>query len=174
VDGTEYRGGDAMVYAAQNGNEIGIHGYTHKMSIKYNSCSDADYEYEISNTARAILEKLPDYEIRLMRPIGGAISEQRVRESPYAIINWSVDTLDYTFRSPEGDADQINAIVQNALADVSDGDIILMHDIYNNTYEATVIILKRLHEMGFDVVTVSDLLGEDLSAGVRYVRGKKN
>ena len=174
VDGTEYRGGDAMVYAAQNGNEIGIHGYTHEMSVKYSSCSDERYEYEISNTARAILEKLPDYEIRLMRPIGGAISEQRVRESPYAIINWSVDTLDYTFRSPEGDADQINAIVQNALADVSDGDIILMHDIYNNTYEATVIILARLHEMGFDVVTVSELLGEELSAGVRYTRGKKN
>ena len=43
-----------------------------------------------------------------------------------------------------------------------------------NTYEATVIILARLHEMGFDVVTVSELLGEELSAGVRYTRGKKN
>ena len=72
VDGTEYRGGDAMVYAAQNGNEIGIHGYTHEMSVKYSSCSNERYEYEISNTARAILEKLPGYEIRLMRPIGGA------------------------------------------------------------------------------------------------------
>ncbi len=168
--GEDY-GGEAMIYAAEHGNEIGIHGYTHQAN--YASCSEETYQYEIYQTLQAIQEKIPGYEVRVMRPIGGSISNTRVIESPYAIVNWNVDTLDYTFRKPAGDAEKINTIVENALAGLEDGDIILMHDIYNNTYEATVIILARLHEMGFNVVTVSELLGPDLCPGTRYTHGPK-
>ena len=173
VDGTEYNGGAAMVYAAEHGNEIGIHGYTHATGISYKSCSDERYEYEISMTLQAIQSKIPGYEVRVMRPFGGSILETRVAESPYAVVNWNVDTLDYENKYDEGDSEKINTIVENALSDISDGDIILMHDIYNNTYEATVIILQRLYEMGFNVVTVSELLGDSLQAGVRYTHGPK-
>ncbi len=173
VDGTEYNGGAAMVYAAEHGNEIGIHGYTHAIGISYSSCSDERYEYEISMTLQAIQAKIPGYEVRVMRPFGGSISGTRVAQSPYAIINWSVDTLDYENKYDEGDPEKINTIVENALSDIEEGDIILMHDLYNNTYEATVIILARLYEMGFNVVTVSELLGDDLQAGVRYTHGNK-
>ena len=59
--------------------------------------------------------------------------------------------------------------MENALRNVEDGDIILMHEIYQNTYEATCIILARLHEMGFEFVTVTELLGEEnLVAGETY------
>ena len=173
VDGTAYSGGAAMVYAAEHGNEIGIHGYTHETSISYSSCSDERYEYEISNTLQAIQEKLPGYEVRVMRPFGGSISGTRAAQSPFAVVNWNVDTLDYANKYDEGDPEKINIIVENALSDIDDGDIILMHDIYNNTYEATVIILARLYEMGFNVVTVSELLGDEWCPGVRYTHGPK-
>lgn len=45
-----------------------------------------------------------------------------------------------------------------------------MHDIYENTYEATKIILKRLHDEGYDVVSVSELLGSRTKAGTKYSR----
>ena len=45
-----------------------------------------------------------------------------------------------------------------------------MHDIYKNTYEATVMMLQRLNEMGFNVVTVSERLGDNLQPGVLYER----
>ena len=170
VDGSAYSGGDAMIYAAEHGNEIGIHGYTHESGILYSSCSDERYEYEISMTVQAIQAKIPGYEVRVMRPFGGSISNLRVAESPFAVVNWNVDTLDYANKYDEGDPEKINTIVENALADVDDGDIILMHDIYNNTYEATVIILARLHEMGYNVVTVSELLGDNLQPGVLYTK----
>ena len=166
VDGTNYIDGDATVYAAEHGNEIGIHGYTH--DVYYDKCSDEEYEREIRKTLQAIQEKIPNYEVRLMRPVGGRISNDRIAESPYAIISWSVDTLDWDLDEPYGDAESINRIVENALKNIKDGDIVLMHDIHNNTYEATVIILKRLHEMGFNVVTVSELLGDNLQPGVLY------
>ncbi len=164
----EDNGAEAMVYAAQNGNEIGIHGYTHKAN--YVSCSDETYEYEIFQTLQAIQSKLPGYEVRMMRPVGGSISSIRIAESPFAIVNWSIDTLDWQNRSPAGDAESIETIVNNALANVQDGDIILMHDIYNNTYEATVILLARLNEMGFNVVTVSELFGDELESGRLYTQ----
>lgn len=164
-------GADAMIYAVENGNEIGIHAYTHDMSIRYDTCTQQTYEYEIYETLKAIQSKIPGYEVRLMRPIGGAISNERVASCPFAVVNWSIDTMDWSLRSPAGDEDQINTIVENALSGIEDGDIILLHDIYNNTYEATVILLARLHEMGFNVVTVSELLGNDLCPGTKYTHG---
>ena len=76
----------------------------------------------------------------------------------------------YKSRSDEATIEtNINAIVENALRNVEDGDIILMHEIYQNTYEATCIILERLDEMGFTFVTVTELIGEDnLVAGATY------
>ena len=60
-------------------------------------------------------------------------------------------------------------VVENALKNIEDGDIILMHEIYTNSYEATCIILERLDAMGFEFVTVSELIGaETLSAGQTY------
>jgi peptidoglycan/xylan/chitin deacetylase (PgdA/CDA1 family) len=168
VDGTEYNGGDAMVYAANHGNEIGIHGYTH--NANYATCSDEIFAYEMDETLKAIQSKLPGYEVRVMRPVGGEISNERVATTPFAVVNWSVDTLDWTLTRPIGDAASIEEIVNNALKNIKDGDIVLMHDIHYNTYEATVIILQRLNEMGFNVVTVSELLGEDLEPGRLYTQ----
>ena len=165
-------GAAAMVYAYENGNEIGIHGYTHQPN--YATCSEETYQYEMTMTLQSIQARIPGYEVRLMRPVGGSISNTRVAESPYSVINWSVDSLDWTLRSPAGDEESIETIVNNALKDLEDGDIILMHDIYNNTYEATVILLARLNEMGFNVVTVSELIGDELCPGVKYTNASKN
>ena len=159
-------GAAAMVYAYENGNEIGIHGYTHQAD--YASCSDDIYEYEIYQTLNAIQARIPGYEVRLMRAVGGSISNERIVSNEFAVIDWSIDTLDWTLRTPAGDAENIEKIVNNALDGIEDGDIILMHDIYNNTYKATVILLARLNEMGYNVVTVSELLGDDLQPGTLY------
>jgi polysaccharide deacetylase 2 family uncharacterized protein YibQ len=44
-----------------------------------------------------------------------------------------------------------------------------MHDIYENTYEAAKIIIERLHAEGYQLVTVSELLG-NAKPGVKYSR----
>ena len=46
----------------------------------------------------------------------------------------------------------------------------ILYNEKNNTYEATVILLARLNEMGYNVVTVSELLGEDLEPGRLYTQ----
>ena len=171
---------DLLPYIVENGSEIGIHGYTH--SVYYDECSNASYENEMSKTADAIHACIPDYEIKLMRPVGGKISYDRVESSPYSVIMWSVDSDDWNNRYSasrcECDEDAgitcdncqsvVDTIVNNVMSQVSDGDIILLHDIYLSTYDATVVILQQLYEQGYDVVSVSELLGDQLEPGQKY------
>ena len=166
---------DALTYAVANGNEIGIHGYTH--DIFYDKCSDEEYNNEIQKTLNAIKRILPDYEVKTMRAVGGRITDERIAASPYAVINWSVDSDDWNNKYVSGDTDEdtarkIETTVNNVMNNVSDGDIILMHDIWSNTYDAVVIILQRLYEEGYEVVSVSELLGDSMQAGKEYFRAE--
>ena len=172
VDGTAYNGAEALKYAHDHGNEIAIHGYTH--AVYYHNCEQDRYERELSNTYNAIKDVAKNASVRLMRPIGGNITDERVESCPYSVIMWSVDSEDWKYkgRGDNGElAEQnINTIVENVMSQVKSGDIILMHDIYENTYEAAKIIIERLHAEGYQLVTVSELLGSDLRAGTKYSR----
>ena len=155
VSGTQK---EAMKYAFDKGNEIAIHAYTH--TAKYNKCSDSVYQFEIQKTAEAILNttgKAPT----LMRPVGGLITNKRITNSPYSIILWNVDTEDWKYKNAE-------TIARNILTTVTPGDIILMHDIYKSSLEAIKIVLPLLKEYGYEFVTVSELLGEEMQAGKKY------
>jgi len=173
VDGTDYNGGEALKYAAKAGNELAIHGYTHDDDRYYDKCSDSVYKSEISNTESAILAKVPNAKIKLMRPVGGRITDARIKSSKYSVIMWGVDSEDWKYKytastSSSQKQQNLDIIVDNVMSQVSDGSIILMHDIYLSTYDATVIVLKQLYEQGYEVVTVSELIGKDLSAGKQY------
>ncbi len=170
VDGTDYNGASALKYAYEKGNEIGIHGYTHKPY--YDTCSNEVYNYELSSTYKAIKKEIASVSVRLMRPTWGRISDERVKQSKYFIILWSVDSEDWRYKYANDDStdernQKLNTIVDNVMNNVKDGDITLMHDIYESTYDASVIILQRLHDAGYEVVSVSELMGKDLSAGKR-------
>ena len=174
VDGTEYNGVSAMKYAYEHGNEIGIHGYTHRTDRYYDSCSDEIYKLELSSTEKAIKDNIPGYNVRLMRPVGGKITEKRIQTCKYSVIMWNVDSEDWRHQYSTSGTDEANAhrdqIVENVMSQVSDGSIILMHDIYQSTVDAVVEILKQLNEQGYGVVTVSELIGKSLSAGVKYTK----
>ncbi len=156
---------DAMKFACENGSEIQIHGYTHE--AYYNKCSDDVYNSELSKTAAAI-EDAVGITPTLMRPIGGSITDSRVASSKYGVIIWNIDSEDWKHK--KGGDDEINIIVNNVMKDVSDGSIILMHEIYQNSYKAFCIILDKLYQQGYEVVTVSELIG-NVQPGKKYYRG---
>lgn len=177
VVGNRVMGGDAVKYAVDNGMEIGIHGYTH--NVYYDGCTEEAFFREMNLTAEAIHKQVPDYEIKLMRPVGGHISNEIAAVCPYAIIKWSVDSDDWNNTYAPGDGAvgedgktgwdrKAEKIADNVLKNVKDGDIILMHDIYESTFDATVILLARLHDMGYEVVTVSELLGTTQPGRIYY------
>lgn len=166
--------GAAMQYAHSLGCEYAIHAYTH--DIYFDWCSELEYISELQQTKNAI-QKYIDADVTLLRAPGGRITKERAILGGYPVINWSIDTKDWQYKSRVDSATaqaNIDAIVENALRNVEDGDIILMHEIYENTYEATRIILERLDAMGFEFVTVTELIGaENLVAGTTYYRAPK-
>ena len=176
ADGSGYTKNNVLSFIANKGHEIAIHGYTH--DVYYHNCEEETYQYELSQTASVITNQVPDCEIKLMRPIGGNITAERAAACPYSVVLWSVDSEDWKYKykyksdHSEGDTEEerkqkVDTIVENVMSTVKDGSIILMHDIYESTYDATCIILARLHEEGYEVVSVSELLG-DPQPGVTY------
>lgn len=155
---------DAVKYLVNEGNEIAIHGYTH--SKNYSTCSDANFEKELSETAKVIKENT-GVNAKLMRPIGGSITNSRVKSCGYSVILWNVDSEDW--RHKKQTQSEVDIIVNNVMKDVGDGKIILMHEIYENSYKALDIILRKLTEQGYKVVTVTELIGkENLTPGTKY------
>lgn len=83
-----------------------------------------------------------------------------------AVYYWSIDTQDWSSR----DADAVyHAVVDN----VSDGDIVLMHEIYGSTADAVERMVPELIEKGYQLVTCHDLIalkgGSEPTPGVEYV-----
>ena len=162
--------GAAMAYAAENGCEIGIHSYTHTKALYYHTCTEAEYFRDMQQCADAI-GKYVSAPIRLMRPPGGNITADRVKICPYSVILWNVDSNDWRYKSRTDAATieaNINTIVENVMSTVDDGDIVLMHEIYENSYEAFCIIIERLYAEGYEVVSVSELIGDNLQPGQKY------
>ena len=172
LDGTKMDGSEILKYVLDKGNEVGIHAYTN--STPYgDTCSDETYEAEISKTREAINNIVPDYEVRLMRPVQGIITDARVAACPYPVVLWSIDTYDwkYTERGTEKiKNDNISTIVETVLTRIKEGDIVLMHEVHDNSYEAALIILEELYYSGYEVVTVSELLGDKAEPGKKVKR----
>ena len=106
-----------------------------------------------------------------MRPPGGNITADRVASCPYGVIMWSVDSEDWRYKGRGDEATKqanINTIVNNIMKQIGDGDIVLMHELYENSYEAFCIVIERLYAEGYEVVSVTELLGSDLQAGKKY------
>jgi peptidoglycan/xylan/chitin deacetylase (PgdA/CDA1 family) len=165
--------GEGLAYAVENGWEVAIHAWSHDYYFSSN-CSEEKYVEEITKTAEVIEKYLPGYDIRLMRPPGGTITNARVAESEYAVVLWDVDSNDwqYTGRGESVKEQNIEEIVNNVVDNVRNGSIVLMHELYYNSFDAFCEILKRLHEEGYEFVTVSELLGDKYQTGKKYYSGR--
>ena len=74
-----------------------------------------------------------------------------------ASILWNQDTLDWSLPG-------VDAIVENALANMAPGSVILMHDgggDRSQDIQALPQIIERLQSSGYKLVTVSELMASD-------------
>jgi len=105
------------------------------------------------------LERLTGSGVQFFRPPEGVCTEsvkEYCEEHGLTIVMWSVDTRDWAHTSVED-------ICQNVKENTKDGSIILMHDFIGKnspTPAALRRIIPMLQELGFELVSVSQLLGE--------------
>ncbi len=146
------------------GHEIASHSWSHP---DLSRLSLEKVQKEISVTHK-IIKDITGVEPRLIRPPYGAYSDA-VKYTAYgcneAVVTWSVDTLDWKTRNA-------NAVYNSIMNSVSDGCIILCHDIHKTTADAMERAIPDLQKKGYQLVTVSQLLtlkkGELVAGGVYY------
>ena len=137
---------DTLKEMLKNGNEIGNHSYNHKWLTKL---TIENYKDQLNKTQDILYEEL-GYKPTCMRPTYGSINKKIRNNTDLDIIMWSVDTMDWKYKS-------VDKIVSRATSNVKDQDIILMHDIKKRTGDALKKIIPILKEQGFEFVTVSEL-----------------
>ena len=147
----------------QEGHEIGLHGYSHK--FMQDMC-----RAEVTREIRQVLELLPEgCNAAFLRSPGGLCSDCVIKTAAdhgLAILHWSVDPKDWAIHDAE-------AIEQEILSHVRDGDVILLHDMSDSSVDAALAIIDELQEEGYRFVTATELAqakGVPLVPGQIYTR----
>ena len=102
------------------------------------------------NKTQEIIKNTTGYEPTIMRPTYGSINNKLRNSVDLDIILWTVDTMDWKYKSVE-------KIVSRGTKNVKDLDIILMHDTHKRTVEAVKKMIPILKNQGFQFVTISEL-----------------
>ena len=131
---------------ADNGFEIGNHSWSHQY---LNKCDAAAIRSEVSKCNEAV-QKYAGVTPAVMRLPGGNKNDTVLQNVNMPIILWNVDTRDWEHRNAQKSVDSV-------LSHAKDGNIILMHELYSATADATEIIVPELVKRGFQLVTVSEL-----------------
>ena len=151
---------DVLKEEVEIGCEIGNHTYEHKVLTELNA---EQIWLQIYRTNEAVKKVTGEYPT-LMRPPCGYDNGSTNCIIAMPLILWSVDTKDWQTQNSY-------CSVQTVLENVKDGDIILMHDMYEASAEAVETIVPSLIAEGYQLVTVSELAeyrGMILQEGEEY------
>ncbi len=146
--GNRVKDGQATLQAMLNANcEIGNHSFNHKSFV---GLSLADLHDQIDTTDNLLKEAGVPI-TGLLRPPYGAIDDTVKNNTGKTIILWDVDTRDWESRDA-------TAVAQHIMTHLADGNIILMHDIYESTASAAEQVIPKIIAEGYQLVTISELL----------------
>ncbi len=155
-----------LLYTANMlGFELANHTHSH---FDLTTLQESELREEIDRTDE-ILAKIDGNARHLLRAPFGRINQTVKDISPAPIMNWTIDTLDWTKNSEE---DIYNSVVSALFP----GAIVLMHDGYEATVSALKRLLPDLKALGYQVVSVSALAkahGCNLKIGNEYIRLRK-
>ncbi|MEE1034526.1 MAG: polysaccharide deacetylase family protein [Agathobacter sp.] len=146
--------------AVQIGCSISNHTWDHTSLTSLGSSSIVS---EITGCDNAIKNYTGETSL-LVRPVGGAVNATVKASVDAPLILWSVDTLDWKNRNA-------SSVYSKVIGHVQDGDIVLMHDLYTSTAEASEKMIPELVREGYQLVTVEELAyykGYTLKDGQTY------
>ncbi len=130
------------------GCQIGNHSNDH---VNLTEQSDKKIKEQASLVDEAV-KKATGSETTAFRPPYGSYNEkvQKIlNKTP--LIFWDVDTEDWELRDKK-------KVIDSVMKQAGDGEIILLHDIYDSTAEAAEEFIPKLIQKGYQLVTVEELL----------------
>ena len=132
---------------ADIGCEIGSHSWDHKNLYDLDMDSVAK---QFSDTDAA-LEKACGQKASVARAPYGNWSDDIISTVGKPFFTWSLDSLDWSYLDVNKDYEA----VMNG--DLTDGSIILMHDIHEPSVQAAIKMIPELVQKGYKLMTVSEL-----------------
>ena len=129
------------------GCEIGSHSWDH-LNL-YDLDMDAVAK-EFSDTDAA-LEKACGQKASVARAPYGNWSDDIIATVQKPFFTWSLDSLDWSYKDVDKDYNEIMN------GDLTDGSIILMHDIHEPSVQAAIKMIPELVAKGYKLMTVSEL-----------------
>ena len=153
--------GDTVNREAEEGHDIGNHSYSHANLTKLSSSGLSE---EIGKCSDIIME-VSGYTTTICRPTYGAKNDtvrEFLKNNKMAGILWNIDTLDWKNRNRD-------TLYNTLMNDVSPGDIVLMHDLYESTKDGVTRAIKDLSAQGYEFVSVTELMD---AYGIRLVDGE--
>lgn len=131
----------------REGHLIGNHTYSH-MQLSDNNRDK--FEKELIKT-NELIKSVTGEDVEFVRPPYGTWDKSFEKKLNMFPVLWDVDSLDWcTFDSAH--------VARDVLANTKEEDIILMHDCYDTTVEAALMIADELINRGFSFVTVDEIL----------------
>jgi peptidoglycan/xylan/chitin deacetylase (PgdA/CDA1 family) len=137
-----------LVRADAEGHQIGNHTWNHPDLTKL---PDEEVKSQLERTS-ALIKATIGISPTTFRPPYGAVDHRVLGDTALPAILWTVDTLDWQL--PDDDV-----LLGRAVTSVDPGDIVLLHDVHENTARMTPAILDGLLGRGFTLVTLEQLLG---------------
>ena len=130
----------------ESGNDIGSHSYSHRNLI---NLDENDLKNEIVKTDLEI-ESIIGIRPTLLRPPYGSYNDEILTRIDKSFVLWNVDTEDWKIRN-------IDSVSQNIVNGAKDGNIMVLHDLYNTSIDGALKAIDMLKEEGYEFVTISEL-----------------
>ena len=140
---------DLIAQMEKDGHLIGNHTYDHADISKL---SDEKNCEELQKTSD-LVKQITGHGTAYVRPPFGNWKDSMDCQVSMIAVKWTIDTLDWQSRNA---AEIVNKVMQQ----ISDHDMILMHDYYATSVDAALQIVDKLKEEGYEFVTVEELILE--------------
>lgn len=139
---------DEVKRMVADGHEVGNHSWDHDEKLSKKGVDYIRSEFDKTNQK---VQELTGVTPTLVRLPGGIASEDVKSTLTMPMIFWSIDTLDWKTKNAQSTIDTIQG-------NIKDGDIVLMHELYDATSQACDMVIPWLNQQGYQMVTVSELI----------------
>lgn len=145
--GNRIEGNEALIKRIEDeGHQVGIHTYSH---VPITGLTPQQLDRQIGRTRR-LLTNILGKEDFPVRPPFGFVDKCVINCSRAPIILWSVDPKDWCDQNSQ-------RVTSEIVSKVHPGDVVLLHDIFSSTVDATLEAVDQLHQQGYYFVTVEEL-----------------
>lgn len=138
---------EAIKRMLKEGHQLGNHTYSHPHLPEK---SFDEIQMEVNDTINAV-EQVTGVKPHVVRPPYGEMNDCVKEAIDYPLILWTIDSADWDHNTTEG-------IIQRVKDNAFDGAIILLHDSYETTLEATDIFVPYLQQQGYTLVTLDEMM----------------